>query len=139
MQIGSRELPGELLRLFLEEAAGHLATLRAGFLGAPTSETTAAALRAAHTLAGISRPAGFPDVAGVAAALERWLSARAAHGAAPGAEDAPARAALEVVNAMVAAYQNAMASGLADEPKSAMIKVYERVLGVEVRGSTGDG
>ena len=43
-------------------------------------------------------------------------------------------ASIPVVNAMVASYQHAMASGHADEPKSAIIKIYEQVLGVEVRG-----
>ncbi|MDX1432272.1 MAG: NAD(P)-dependent oxidoreductase [Gammaproteobacteria bacterium] len=42
-------------------------------------------------------------------------------------------AATPVVNAMVATYQHAIAMGCGDEPKSAMIKVYERVLGLEVR------
>jgi 3-hydroxyisobutyrate dehydrogenase-like beta-hydroxyacid dehydrogenase len=43
-----------------------------------------------------------------------------------------------VINAMVATYQTAMAMGYAEEPKSAMSKVYERVLGIEVKGK-GDG
>ena len=41
------------------------------------------------------------------------------------------KASLPVVNAMIATYQAAMASGFADEPKSAMLKIYERQLGVE--------
>ena len=44
-------------------------------------------------------------------------------------------AATPVVDAMTAVYQQAMAAGFADEPKSAMVKVYERVLEIEVRGS----
>ena len=36
-----------------------------------------------------------------------------------------------VVNAMIASYQAAIAEGLGDEPKSAMLKVYERALGVQ--------
>lgn len=36
-----------------------------------------------------------------------------------------------LVNAMTASYQSAIASGYGDEPKSAMLKVYERVLDVE--------
>lgn len=43
------------------------------------------------------------------------------------------RAMLPVVNAMISSYQAAMASGYADEPKSAMLKVYENALGVEFR------
>ncbi len=39
-------------------------------------------------------------------------------------------AVLPVVNAMIASYQTAMAAGFADEPKSAILKVYENALGV---------
>jgi 3-hydroxyisobutyrate dehydrogenase-like beta-hydroxyacid dehydrogenase len=42
-------------------------------------------------------------------------------------------AAIPVVNAMTATYQMAMALGYAQEPKSAMIKVYEKVLAQTVR------
>ena len=41
-------------------------------------------------------------------------------------------AALPVTNAMIAVYQQAMADGHAEEPKSAMIKIFEKVLGLEV-------
>ncbi|MFT5450252.1 MAG: 3-hydroxyisobutyrate dehydrogenase-like beta-hydroxyacid dehydrogenase [Gammaproteobacteria bacterium] len=40
-----------------------------------------------------------------------------------------------VTNAMTAVYQSAMAQGHGAEPKSAMIKIYEKVLGVEVQRS----
>lgn len=43
------------------------------------------------------------------------------------------RAMLPVVNAMISSYQAAMAAGHADEPKSAMLKIYENALGVEFR------
>jgi len=43
------------------------------------------------------------------------------------------QASLPVVNAMIASYQAAMAAGYADEPKSAMLKVYEKALGVEFK------
>ena len=36
-----------------------------------------------------------------------------------------------LMNAMISSYQNAIADGLGDEPKSAIIKIYEKVLGVE--------
>ncbi len=36
-----------------------------------------------------------------------------------------------VVNAMIASYQAAIAEGFGDQPKSAMLKVYERALGVQ--------
>jgi 3-hydroxyisobutyrate dehydrogenase-like beta-hydroxyacid dehydrogenase len=44
------------------------------------------------------------------------------------------RAPTPVVNAMIAVYQSAMTAGYSDEPKSAMIKLYEEALGVEFRG-----
>lgn len=40
------------------------------------------------------------------------------------------RASLPVVNAMISTYQAAVSAGFGDEPKSAMLKVYERALGV---------
>lgn len=43
------------------------------------------------------------------------------------------RASLPVVNAMISSYQAAIAAGFGDEPKSAMLKVYEDALGVEFR------
>ena len=43
-------------------------------------------------------------------------------------------ASLPLVDAMVSAYESAIESGLGDEPKSAMIKVYEERMGQEVRG-----
>jgi len=41
------------------------------------------------------------------------------------------RAMTPLVNAMTASYQSAIAAGYGDEPKSAMLKVYEAALGVE--------
>jgi 3-hydroxyisobutyrate dehydrogenase-like beta-hydroxyacid dehydrogenase len=38
-----------------------------------------------------------------------------------------------LMNAMISSYQNAIADGLGDEPKSAIIKIYEKVLGVEFK------
>ena len=43
------------------------------------------------------------------------------------------RASLPVVNAMIGSYQAAIAAGFGDEPKSAMLKVYENTLGVQFR------
>jgi len=36
-----------------------------------------------------------------------------------------------LMNAMTSSYQNAIAQGLGDEPKSAILKVYERALGAK--------
>ena len=38
-----------------------------------------------------------------------------------------------LMNAMISSYQNALADGLGYEPKSAIIKIYEKVLGVEFK------
>ena len=38
-----------------------------------------------------------------------------------------------LMNAMISSYQNALDDGLGDEPKSAIIKIYEKVLGVEFK------
>lgn len=42
-------------------------------------------------------------------------------------------ASLPVVNAMIASYQAAIAAGYGDQPKSAMLKVSEKVVGVEFK------
>ncbi len=46
------------------------------------------------------------------------------------------QASMPVVDAMVTTYRTAMDMGFGDQPKSAMIKVYEERLGQEVRRST---
>ena len=38
-----------------------------------------------------------------------------------------------LMNAMISSYQNAIADGLGDEPKSAIIKIYEKVLSIEFK------
>jgi len=43
------------------------------------------------------------------------------------------KASLPVINAMISSYQAAIAAGYGDEPKSAMLKVYEQALGVEFK------
>jgi len=48
------------------------------------------------------------------------------------------RASLPVVNAMVATYQAALAADLGDQPKSAMLKVYEKALGVRFASAGQD-
>ena len=41
------------------------------------------------------------------------------------------RALTPLVNAMTSSYQTAISAGLGSEPKSAIIKIYEQVLGTE--------
>lgn len=43
------------------------------------------------------------------------------------------KASLPVINAMISSYQAAIAAGYGDEPKSAMLKLYEKALGVEFK------
>jgi 3-hydroxyisobutyrate dehydrogenase-like beta-hydroxyacid dehydrogenase len=45
---------------------------------------------------------------------------------------------LPLVDAMTASYEKAIEAGYGDEPKSAIVKVYEQALGVEVRSDPGD-
>lgn len=49
------------------------------------------------------------------------------------------RAHIPVANAMIATYQEAIAAGYGDSPKSSMVKVYERALGLEFRHSKKEG
>ncbi|MEW6313890.1 MAG: Hpt domain-containing protein [Pseudomonadota bacterium] len=71
VQVGTVKLPAELYAIFTDEAARHLATLA----GTPASlPVSSGALRAAHTLAGIARTAGFAAMAELAAALEQHLA-----------------------------------------------------------------
>ena len=48
-----------------------------------------------------------------------------------------AGAMLPVVNAMIGSYKAAIEAGYGDEPKSAMLKVYEDALGVAFRRGAG--
>jgi chemosensory pili system protein ChpA (sensor histidine kinase/response regulator) len=70
--IGATILSATLYHLYVEEAQGHVATLRrelAAAAGVPSREL----IRAAHTLAGISAGTGFPSVQALAHALEGAL------------------------------------------------------------------
>ena len=65
------DLPKQtFLEIYLNEAAGHVATLLGQYK--PAAAVPEDFIRAAHTLAGCSRTAGFAAVADVAAALEQW-------------------------------------------------------------------
>ena len=73
--------------------------------------------------------------------FEGDFSMRAAYKDIVNVQEVAARleASLPVVNAMVSTYQAAMDMGFGDEPKSAMVKVYEDRLGQKVRlPRTGD-
>ena len=71
--IGVSTLPAPLFRIFVEEARQNVEALRIGLasLGPGADDEIAdAVIRAAHTLGGIARTAGFPDIAVVASVIE---------------------------------------------------------------------
>jgi chemosensory pili system protein ChpA (sensor histidine kinase/response regulator) len=87
VSIGALNISPTLYKLYVEEAQGHVATLRRELsdpAGVPARET----IRAAHTLAGISAGTGFPPVQALAHALENAL---VRHSLARAAPDEPAR------------------------------------------------
>ncbi|MGH8726567.1 MAG: Hpt domain-containing protein [Burkholderiales bacterium] len=76
ISIGGIAVSPSLYSVFLEEASEHLKTLHAEFgewKKAPGGAPAHAFMRAAHTLSGISRTAGFSDVAELGFALEKWI------------------------------------------------------------------
>ncbi len=76
MTIGGITLSPSLYKVYLEEATEHLKTLHAEFAEwrkAPGGSPAHAFMRAAHTLSGISRTAGFVDIAELGFALEKWI------------------------------------------------------------------
>ncbi len=62
-----------LRTIFLDEAGGHLRSLRRLVADDPAAQENAAALRAVHTLAGCSATMGQPELAALAQALEDYL------------------------------------------------------------------
>jgi chemosensory pili system protein ChpA (sensor histidine kinase/response regulator) len=65
-----------MLEIYFNEAAGHVASLKAecaAWRAKAGSEAGSEFVRAAHTLASSSRTAGFADIADVARGLEQWL------------------------------------------------------------------
>ncbi len=67
----SKEEPRQtFLEVYLNEAAGHVATLVAQYQ--PAAQLSDDFIRAAHTLASCSRTAGFAAVADLAGELEQW-------------------------------------------------------------------
>jgi chemosensory pili system protein ChpA (sensor histidine kinase/response regulator) len=76
--VGEHVLPAELFRIFTDEAGQRLADL-AGALAEMAKGRRPAAwegfIRAAHTLAGISRTTGFAPLAEAAHAVELWAGA----------------------------------------------------------------
>ncbi len=76
--IGDTVVPAVLLDIFLREADSHLHSLREQLetsIANPTQPVSHEFMRAAHTLAGISRLTGFAAVAELSHALEIWLTA----------------------------------------------------------------
>jgi chemosensory pili system protein ChpA (sensor histidine kinase/response regulator) len=76
VSFGGLTLSPSLYKIYLEEAGEHLKTLHAEFsewCKAPAAPPAHAFMRAAHTLSGISRTAGFLDIAELGFALEQWI------------------------------------------------------------------
>ncbi len=74
--IGELKIPQGLYDIYLKEANEHLVTLDREFAAWRARGPSAVAhefMRAAHTLASISRTTGLADIAELAAALENWL------------------------------------------------------------------
>jgi chemosensory pili system protein ChpA (sensor histidine kinase/response regulator) len=77
ISIGANLISAPLLDIFLREAEQHHATLRREFVRLQTNVGEPVAydfMRAAHTLAGIAGTTGFTAIAGLAHALETWLT-----------------------------------------------------------------
>lgn len=78
VDVGGHVLPAELFRIFSGEGAQRLqdmAIALAEMARVPRPAAWEAFIRAAHTLAGISRTTGFTPLAEAAHALERWSGA----------------------------------------------------------------
>jgi chemosensory pili system protein ChpA (sensor histidine kinase/response regulator) len=76
ISFGGVTISPSLYKIYVEEAAQHLSTLQSEFAEwrkAPTGAPPHAFMRAAHTLSGISRTAGFLDIAELGFSLEQWL------------------------------------------------------------------
>ncbi|MGE5525411.1 MAG: Hpt domain-containing protein, partial [Rhodospirillaceae bacterium] len=74
--VGKIRVPAALYEIYLKEAQQHVATLQSlsqHWCEHPGQDAPAECGRSAHTLAGISRTAGFEPTAELAAALEQWI------------------------------------------------------------------
>ncbi|HEY5292153.1 MAG TPA: Hpt domain-containing protein, partial [Burkholderiales bacterium] len=111
------------LEVYLNEAAGHVATLVAQYK--PAAEVSDEFIRAAHTLAGSSRTAGFAAVADLAGALEQWTPF--AGRVVQPADIALGGAVIEKLNSMVAALQRGEAPGDAGEALGQMQQMTARL------------
>jgi chemosensory pili system protein ChpA (sensor histidine kinase/response regulator) len=100
--VGNIRVPAALYEIYLKEAQQHAATLNLlveQWCEQPGREAPASCGRAAHTLAGISRTAGFESMAELAAAMEQWIP-HARHTSLP-ADVATVKSAVGTLNAMV--------------------------------------
>jgi chemosensory pili system protein ChpA (sensor histidine kinase/response regulator) len=111
-----------LIEVYLNEAAGHVSTLVAQYK--PAAEVSDDFIRAAHTLAGCSRTAGFAAVADLAGALEQWTPF--ARRVVEPADVALAGAVIEKLNSMVAALRRGEAPGDAGEALGQMQEMTAR-------------
>jgi chemosensory pili system protein ChpA (sensor histidine kinase/response regulator) len=119
-----REEPRQtFLEVYLNEAAGHVATLVAQYQ--PAAQLSDDFIRAAHTLASCSRTAGFAGVADLAGELEQWTPFA---GRVVEPEDiALVGAVIDKLKSMVAALQQGGASGDAGESLVRMQEMTARL------------
>ncbi len=76
VSVGEVRLSRTMFEIYVQEAQGHVATLRehaARWSATPSVEAPHEFLRAAHTLASSSRTAGFSGIADLAGAIEQWV------------------------------------------------------------------
>jgi chemosensory pili system protein ChpA (sensor histidine kinase/response regulator) len=74
--VGSVRLGRNMFDIYLQEAQGHVVSLRDQFAkwrAMPGADVPHEFLRAAHTLASSSRTAGFGELADLSGALEQWI------------------------------------------------------------------
>jgi chemosensory pili system protein ChpA (sensor histidine kinase/response regulator) len=110
------------LRIYLNEAAGHVATLVAQYK--PACAVSDEFIRAAHTLAGSSRTAGFKAVADLAGALEQCTPF--ADRVVQPAEAALVGAVIEKLKSMVSALERGEPSGDAGDVLGTMQRMTAR-------------
>ncbi len=116
--------PGQtIVEIYLNEAAGHVATLVARYQ--PAAAASDEFIRAAHTLAGSSRTAGFAAVADLAGALEQWTPF--ADRVVQSADVALVGTVIDKLKSMVAALQRGEASGDAGEALGQMQQMTARL------------
>lgn len=137
ISFGGITLAPSLYKIYLEEAGQHLTTLQAEFSEwkkSPSGPPAHAFMRAAHTLSGISRTAGFIEVAELGFALEQWILQLQRKPQDPGATGIlNSHGAIEKLGDMVAAVANHRLPPAADRERYEL----EQMLAAAIAKQTG--